>query len=174
VKINLKYSATFAAIIFVLAVAYFVADNSTPVPDNGSIQWKSFNDAAILAKQSNKKILVDVYTDWCTWCKKMDSEVYTNSDIVRQLNDNFVAVKLNAESDKSISYKGKSMSEAEFAQSLGVTGYPTTVFFDEESNPITNIPGFMISDNFAKVLKYIGQNYYKKATFQEYLSSSNP
>jgi thioredoxin-related protein len=128
------------------------------------------DEGIVLAHQSNKKILVDVYTGWCTWCKKMDAEVYTDKNVINLIDKHFIPVKLDAESSRPVSFQGKSFSEAEFARQVGVTGYPTTLFFDQNSNPITDMPGFAPADKFADVLGFIGQDYYKSISFQEYVS----
>lgn len=161
-------------ILAVFATAYYVAFQSTPSETNGAIAWKSFSEGVVLAKTSNKKILVDVYTDWCSWCKKMDVEVYTNKDIVKMIKSQFIAIKLNAESSAPVSYKGINRSEAEFARQLGVTGYPTTLFFDSQSNPITDMPGYAPEENFGKILAYIGGDYYKTISFQAFVAATAP
>ena len=65
----------------------------------------SFNEALKQAKDNNKRVIVDIYTDWCGWCHKMDGEAYSNSEIKKIIADNFVFVKLNAEGNESITYK---------------------------------------------------------------------
>jgi len=113
-----------------------------------------------------------VFTDWCGWCKKMDKEVYTSRLVESALNKNFILVKLDAESQKKLTYDGKQFSEQEFAQALGVTGYPTTVFLQPDARPITSLPGYVEGDRFATILAYIGDDHYKSASFDDYLTKS--
>ena len=171
--VNYKYAAAFLILFGVFALAYHRTEQSIipRPPVHTPIVWKSFNEGVELARSSNKKVLVDVYTDWCTWCKKMDSEVYTNKEVVRLLNEHFIAVKLNAESAAPISFKGKSYTEADLARQLGVSGYPTTLFFDQNSNPITDLSGYAEPDRFARVLEFIGKDYYKTISFQEFVKN---
>src|SRR5271155_4177100 len=49
-----------------------------------------------LAMQEHKYVLADVYTDWCGWCKKLDKDVLTDSDVVSYLQKQFICVKVNA------------------------------------------------------------------------------
>ncbi len=167
-----------AAVSFVIIVAfggaYYFSTVQTPPPAESLIAWKSFDEGVTLAKQTNKKLLVDVYTNWCTWCKKMDSEVYTNKNVVKLINEHFVASKLNAESSKEIFYKGKKLDESELARELGTTGYPTTIFFDQQSEPITSLPGYSPPENFVNVLGFIGQDYYKTISYQQYITQTAP
>lgn len=168
--VNGKYIATSLVLVGIVAFAYRTSVIDIQKRSPGAIAWKSFDEGTILAKQSNKKILVDVYTDWCSWCKKMDSEVYTDEKVVRLLDEQFVPVKLNAESGKAVSFQGNTLTETEFARQLGVSGYPTTLFFDQDAKPITALPGYVVPDRFQAVLDFIGKDYYKTISFQQYLS----
>ncbi len=169
-NLNIRYFAAFVVIVAVFGIAYFASIDHAPESAPGAIPWKSFDEGATLASQTNKKILVDVYTDWCSWCKKMDSEVYTDDTVIRVLKEHFVAVKLNAESDKPVTFNGKKITESEFARQMGVTGYPTILFLDEHAGPITALPGFSPAPDFAGVLRYVGQDIYKSVPYQDYLT----
>jgi len=132
-------------------------------------QWKKFNEGIAEAKKSGKKILVDVYTDWCSWCKKMDASTYPDKKVSEYLAKNYVIIKLNAEGNEKISYQGQSISPAEFAQGMGVNGYPATVFLKSNGEPITMLPGYAEPDRFVHVLSFIGENHYEKKKFADYL-----
>ena len=133
-------------------------------------QWKTFNRGIEEAKKSGKKILVDVYTDWCGWCKKMDAETYPNKKVSEYLTKNYVIIKLNAEGDEKISYQGQSITPAEFARGMGISGYPATVFLNSNGEPITMLPGYAEPDRFVHVLSFIGENHYEKKNFADYLT----
>ena len=135
------------------------------------IQWHSYNDGVALARNQNKKLLIDVYTDWCGWCKKMDSDVYTDEHIRTIIESNFIAVKLNAESSKDVTVGTDQLDEKSFARAMGVTGYPTTVFLESGAGPITKIAGYMEAKEFATVLRFIGEDHYKNTTFDKFKSS---
>lgn len=122
------------------------------------------------AKTTGKKILVDVYTDWCSWCKKMDANTYSDAVVSDYLNKNYVIIKLNAEANEQITYQGQKISPAEFAQGMGVTGYPATLFLMSDGKPITLLPGYAEPKMFIHVLSYIGENHYEKKKFDQYLS----
>lgn len=132
-------------------------------------QWKNFDEGMKLAKQSGKKILIDVYTDWCSWCKKMDASTYSDKNISDYLQKNYVIIKLNAESAEKIMYAGQSISPAEFAQGMGVNGYPATVFLKSNGDPITLLPGYAEADRFIHVLSFIAEDHYVNKKFAEYL-----
>ena len=165
---------TGAMILAAILIGFILQSESTTAdPATGS--WKSFDEAVTLAKQENKKILVDVYTDWCGWCKKMDKEVYANSSVAGVLSSSFITVKLNAESSsRSLTFRGRTLTEEQFAASAGVTGYPTTIFLDESANPITVLPGYVPAERFVPILKYIGDNHYQTISFEDYQKRNSP
>jgi len=167
---------TLPLIVILLSASVVLAGvlTSTKDPENLSsvgVSWKSFDEGVILAGQQKKKLLIDVYTNWCSWCKKMDKEVYPSEKVRAALVTHFIAVKLDAESNKKLSYRGSSVSEQEFARLLGVNGYPTTLFFDEEMKPITMLPGYVNAESFADILTYVGQDHYRNIPYKDYLNT---
>lgn len=134
----------------------------------GNIEWMNFNDAVVKANKENKHILVDFYTDWCGWCKKLDSEVYSKNEIINFLSDNFVAVKLNPEKEGEVTFQGKKYKYSEFAQAAGVTGYPATGFFAPNSDFLQVVPGYIPAEQFISLLKYFDDEKYKLLGFQDY------
>ena len=85
-----------------------------------TMRWNSFDVGLEQAKASHKKVLVDVYTEWCGWCAKMDTEVYTDPGIKDYLSKNFVVIKMNAEGTGKIHYKGQEYSPGQLAAAFGV------------------------------------------------------
>jgi thioredoxin-related protein len=99
----------------------------------------------------------------------MEVEVYTNDEVKRYLSRKFILIKLNAESERKHKLGDGEYTEAEIAQLFGVRGYPTTVFIREDTHPITLVPGYFPPDMFMKILMFIGDDYYTKMNFEEYL-----
>ncbi len=167
-------------ISFVFFIMSFIASAdifAQAVPE--AIKWMSISDAEKLSKEHPKKILIDVYTDWCGWCKRLDATTYKDPNIVKLLNDNFYAVKLNAESKDKISYQGQ---EYQFDASKRINtvaalflnaqgGYPTTTFLDEKLQVISIIPGYLATDMMQNVLHYFSENHYLTTDWNTYLSS---
>src|SRR6266849_719012 len=75
------------------------------------LKWKAFDNGFLEAQKGKKKVMLDVYTDWCGWCKKLDRDVYGDEQVSRYLNDKYVVVKLNAEDTSIVSYKDKKYSK---------------------------------------------------------------
>lgn len=133
-------------------------------------QSNTFEEALKTAKEQDKKVIVDVYTDWCGWCKKMDRNAYSNSEIKEIIEDNFIFVKLNAEGSDIINYKGKQYTCSELSAYFQVSGYPTTIFLTSDGNVIeylydkfkmNNLPGYYNTSDFKKMLLYIKDEKYR-------------
>ena len=148
----------FIAAVLVLPYSYSFAQSHT------------FAEALKLAKEQDKMIVVDVFTDWCGWCKKMDKESYNNSEIKKLVKENFILVRLDAEGSGTNKYKGKQYKDSELASYFQVTGYPTTVFLDSDGKVIEftydkykykSLPGYYTADEFKKVLEYFKNEKYK-------------
>src|SRR6266481_4887666 len=93
------------------------------------LSWKPFETGFAKAQTENKKVLLDVYTDWCGWCKRLDKDVYSDKRVVSYLTEHYYVVKLNAEDTASVTYKDKKSTKPQFAGAFGVKGYPTIIFF---------------------------------------------
>jgi thioredoxin-related protein len=143
--------------------------DSTAAAKKG-IAWREMGPALKEAKKQQKRILVDVYTDWCGWCKRMDRDTYARADVQTYLGATFIPVRLNAESSQRATYKGSDYSYRQLASGFRVTGYPTTVFLEADGSHITTAPGYMGATDFLAVLHYIGDGYYKQKEFQEFKS----
>ena len=151
-------------IVFVILATFF----STGMAKD--LSWKKFDAGIAEAKKSGKMILIDVYTDWCKWCKTMDTVTYKDKKVSEYLSKNFVLIKLNAEANERIFYAGKKMSPGEFAQSMRIDGYPATLFMKKNGEPITILPGFSEPKMFIHVLGFISGSHFEKKSFDQYLA----
>jgi len=143
--------------LLVLGVALLLLFGFTPSEKHQTLpsptlQWVSLAEAQALLKENPKPILVDVYTTWCSWCKVMDSTTFQHPGVVRELNGNFYAVKLLAESYQELEFNGERISKHNLAKKLGVTGYPTFVILNSHLQPISLIEGYRKPRPFLKAL----------------------
>ena len=132
------------------------------------VNWLTWEDAVEQSKKEPKKIFVDVYTDWCTWCKKMEETTFSDPNIVNYLNEYYYAVKLNAQQEADINFKGEKYryinkgvnSYHEFAWEImnGQMKYPTVVFIDENLQVIQSIPGFRNPFELELFMMYFGED----------------
>ena len=121
--------------------------------------WRDWDRGLAEARAAGRPLLVDVYTDWCGWCKRMDREVYAHPEVRDYLALKFVTVKLDAEGSQTLSYDGRTWTARTLARRLGVTGYPTTLFLDPKGGPPEGVPGYLPPDRFLLLLRYFGDGH---------------
>jgi thioredoxin-related protein len=146
---------------------------------NDSTHWISLDEAQKQLNVAKKPVLIDLYTDWCSWCKVMDKQTYANKHVADYLKENFYAVKVNAESQSKITWMGKQFAfnsqykTNDFAVYLtgGQLSYPTTVIIPTDGSGPQAIPGFLKPADFEIILKYFGDGKYGKVPFNEYRKS---
>ncbi|WP_258097973.1 thioredoxin family protein [Marinoscillum pacificum] len=142
------------------------------------VKWMSFEEAVEASKKEPKKLLIDVYTDWCGWCKKMDKEAYANESIAAYINETFYPVKFDAEQKEDIEFDGhtfkfvasgrRGVHQLAAALTNNKLSYPTTVFMDEEFRIIQPIPGYMTAQSMDPILQYIGGDKFKSVKWEEF------
>ena len=148
------------------------------------INWLTIEQAMEANKSNQKKLFFDVYTDWCGWCKRMDATTFQHPEIIRYMNENYYAVKFNAESTEELfingktyttSEPGKPRSPHEFAVEMlrGRMSYPSFAVYDENMSNIGIIPGFQPSKDLEKILNYFATNTHLKMSWEEYSKSFN-
>lgn len=154
------------------------------VTSSQKVQWLSIEEVQEKMKSHPKKVLIDIYTDWCGPCKKMSKYTFTNPEVIKIINEKFYAVKFNAESKDAVDFKSKRYLNGgrthDFAQEIGRTttslgsglSYPSVVYFNESFEKISTLPGFYNSDEYVIILKYFSENYYKKVSFERFYNST--
>ena len=146
------------------------------------IRWYSFTEAYDLNKKKPKRIFVDVYTDWCGWCKKMDATTFVHPEIVKYMNDNFYCVKMNAEMKDTLVIdgvtfvnqnpsSGRSSHQLAIELLRGKMSYPSYVFLNEKSQLLTVVPGYQQAKEFEAIIHYFGEGAYNGTEWEAYRTS---
>jgi thioredoxin-related protein len=125
----------------------------------GEVGWLNWNQGVSEAALTGRPILVDVYTDWCGWCRRMDRDVYSRDDVREYLAGHFITVKLNAEALDEGRYQERNYTSRALAQQFRVSGYPTTVFLRPNGEHLVNVPGYVPANRFVLMLRYIGEDH---------------
>ena len=147
-------------------------------PDKGKVKWYSWEEAMEANTKVKKKIFVDVYTDWCGWCKRMDKTTFEAPKVADYLNEHFYAVKLDAEQKDDIIFNGKTFKWVQagrrgvhtLAYSLldGKMSYPSVVFLTENIERVAVSPGYKTADQFMDELVYTAEEHYKRVSWKDF------
>ena len=156
------------------------------------INWVTLEKAVELQKKKPKKIMMDVYTNWCGPCKMLDRNTFQNPDVVKYVNENYYAVKFNAEGNDVITFKNNTYSNPDYnpananrrnsahelSRYFQIQAFPTIVFLDEEQNLLTPLRGYQTPPQLELYLKLFKTNAHKDMDTQEkfsaYYSSFKP
>lgn len=144
------------------------------------IEWMTMNEALEAQKVNPKKIIMDVYTDWCGPCKLMDRNTFGNAKVAAFINENYYPVKFNAEGTEVVNFQGFEYTNPNyvegrrgrnathfFADALRLRGYPSIVFFEEDGTLIQALPGYKSPKRIEIYLRMIANDDYKQLTTKE-------
>ena len=158
--------------------AFCFVDKASPTADTVEMKWYTWEEAVELNKTNPKKIFVDVYTDWCGWCKRMDKATFNDPGVSAYMSANFYPVKLNAEQKADINFNGEVFKYVStgnrgvhtLAYSLldGQMQYPTVVYLNEKYERIMISPGYKEPADMIKELKFAAEEHYNKTTWEQY------
>ena len=83
--------------------------------------WREFGAGLKEAEKHEKPVVVDVYTSWCGWCKRMDRTTYADEEVLDYMEEAFVPIKMNAESKDRAVYAGEEYTYRQIAQELYIS-----------------------------------------------------
>lgn len=167
-----KYLSLLLFLVF--AVPVFAQEGGSPV------KWMSFEEAVQRSKTEKRKIFIDVYTDWCGWCKVMDKNTFSEPHVAQILNEKFYPVKFDAEQKEDIVFNGttfkfvpygnKGTHQLAMALLNNQLAYPTVVFLDEDFRMIQPLQGYQKTEEFHKIITFIGEDHFKKMKWADWQS----
>ena len=150
------------------ALSAQTASKSVKAEKAAKINWVTLEEAQDLNKTNPKKIIVDLYTEWCGPCKMMERQTFTDPELINYINENFYAVKFNAESQAPVTFNGKVYTNPEFdpsrssrqrnsphqyTRTTGLRGYPTLIVYSSEVEIVERIVGFQRAPQVMRTLK---------------------
>lgn len=166
-----KWIFTPFVLLGLLAISAFSNIDTPREAEN--IQWLSFEQAVEENNSDKKLIFIDVYTDWCGWCKVMDKKTFTDETVKTFMNENFHNVKLDAEQKEQIQFAGKTFEWVnsgrngihQLAYSLlkGQLSYPSFVVLDSEFKRISILKGYQRPEQLLQRLKPLVEKHQKKS-----------
>lgn len=173
-----KITLTFLAISCLVSFSFSQKNkNATPV-----FKWYSFEEALELNKKNPKKIFIDVFTDWCGWCKKLDASTFSDSIIKSYMAQHFYPVKLNAERKDDVVFNGntyinpspdaqRSSHQLAVALLQGRMSYPSMVILNEKFEILNTIIGYKTAKDLEPILHFFGENAQEKTTYEKFLET---
>lgn len=146
------------------------------------VNWLTWEEALEKNQKEKRKFLVDIYTNWCGWCKKMEKSTFSDKVISDYVNANYYPVKFNAEHKEDIIYNNKVYKHVggfgrkgyhELAKEImrNKMSYPTVVFIDSNLDVIQPIPGFQDTKNFEMIMTYFAEDHYKRTPWKQFASN---
>jgi thioredoxin-related protein len=170
---NLKYFCT------VLLVFGFIGINA-----QNKIRWMTWEEALSKQEKAPRKIFIDVITEWCGYCKKMDASTLNQDHVAKYINENYYPIKFDAEYKNPIEFNGTTYNFVktfkggyhELAAFIlqGKLSYPTIVFLDEKNNLIQAIPGFQDAINFEMIIHFFGGDFHKTTNWRKFTRNYVP
>ncbi len=158
------YRLLIASSILLLAAAFVIAGDkpeSTPPPKTeqvapATINWVSFDEGLKRAEAEKKNMLVDLTASWCGWCKKMEKEAFADTSVIRNINANYIPIKVWGDSEKILDIKGYKISEKDLATTqFGVQGFPTFFVLCPDARGIKRFVGYRQTDAFIAELDQV-------------------
>lgn len=148
-------------------------------PTEEPLRWYTWEEAVALCREKPKKIMVDVYTDWCGWCKRMDASTFNEPSVRAFLTANFYPVKLNAEQKADINFNGERFAYVASGDGRGIhtlayalldgkMQYPTVVYLNEKMERILISPGYKEPASIMRELQFTAEEHYKQETWEAY------
>lgn len=150
-----------------------------------TIKWMQWTDLQkqVADQKIKRKIFLYVYTKPCQWCNKMNVETLNNKNVVNLINDNFYAVKIDADSRETLYYKDKAYK----FEKKGKRGYhslvlellkgslcfPSIAFLDEETQLIQSIPRYKNAKEFKQIATYFADDHYKNTPWSVFEKKYN-
>ncbi len=117
--------------------------------DNSEIKfYTSLEEAKTVAAKENKPIFMDVYATWCGPCKKMDKDVFNNTEVASYFNENFINVKMDIEKNEGPAIQ----------QKYKINAVPTLLFMSAEGKVKQRAMGYTPKKTLLSIGKEVKAN----------------
>lgn len=156
---------------FILSTGSMSALPSLAAPQTkkqSSIQWQSYEQALLQAKQLKRPVYLQFHANWCGYCKKLTQESYSQKVIQNLLNQQFVPVQIVEDSKATYTVQGKTYTAQDLILEYKVSGFPTLAFLEPDGKLIGLVPGYVKPNEFQLLLAFISSKAYLKTDFDTY------
>lgn len=161
--------------LITLAVAPLIASDD-PTQDSTSnepakakeITWHSYDKGLAKAAEENKYVFIDFTAKWCGYCRKMERETFSQQNIIDILNNDFVAIKVDGDSENELDIAGYKITERNLTRmEYGVSGYPTFWFLTNDGTKLATIKGY-------RDLRYMESAFGQIKAYRDSVNSAPP
>ena len=167
-------------ILMLLMIGFSVSSFKTPASEQ--IKWMTADEITAAYAKDPRPILVDLYTDWCGWCKRMDKVTYADRRVASYINKKYYAMKYNAESKQTVNFNNQKFSFVpaykanEFAVYLtgGQLQYPTTVFLASPGAQPAPLAGYLTPKDIEGPLKFFGEKQQAQMSYPDFMKTLKP
>jgi len=168
--------------------AFYISNSGSQADEDiETINWMTWEEVEQAMKTTPKKVFVDVYTCWCGPCKMFSKTTLSDQRITKFLNKHYYAIKFDAHHPEAITIGGKTYNNPNYVEypscrrngthelayavatsSDGRLAFPTTVYFDEDFNKLTALPGMLKAKDLEQILTYYSGDHYMKVEFEKF------
>lgn len=153
--------------VVTLTISSCKSGSEYPKSTDGSITWIDIDQAAAIQNNEGKLYFVDVYTEWCGWCKVMDKKTFTDPEVIKIMSEKFHMVKFDAEQTNLVNWEGREYIYKAGGRK-GIHGlapmllnnrlsYPSFAILDKDRKPIKTIVGYKKPDQLISEINRIGR-----------------
>ena len=175
---QIRKALKFGIFVLLFSVTSGIRAQETTQQHGGPVKWLTIQEAEKRSQTEKRLIFIDVYTDWCGWCKVMDKNTFADPEVARILNEKFYPVKFNAEQREEVILQGNTFKFVpygnggthELASALlqNRLSYPTVVFLDEDFKMIQPVPGYQKAPDFHRIIQFLGEGHFRKMKWTEW------
>lgn len=140
-------------VVFFLGVSFFLS-NSLLAQQAESVNWITFEQLDDSLKVKPKKVFISFYADWCVYCKKMEKTAFKDKTVISILNQNYYAVKMNAESKDTIVFDGVAYTNQNIGKSRRPTHQIPLVLASRKNKPFSLPVHLVLDKNFKAIGRY--------------------
>jgi thioredoxin-related protein len=152
--------------------------------DGSLVKWMTITEAVNASKTTPKPIILDFYTDWCGWCKRMMATTYADPGLASYINQYFYPVKFDAEGKDTVTFQGKTYMPTSMAPKTshplaiellgGKMMYPSTLFLNGYDNTKDEFqvkmlaPGYLEKQKIEPILVFTLENVFRTTALETF------